>query len=86
MNPSPSGDGLAADRLVQPFGLSYRAVSIATWHDNQEFFASIAANIIVRAHRAKQPAGHFPQHGVAGQMSIGIVDLLEMIEVCHDDP
>jgi hypothetical protein len=46
-----------------------------------EFVAAQAPHRIALAHPVLQDAGHRLQHGVAGQVALGVVDGLEMVQV-----
>ena len=49
----------------------------------QEFLAADARHQVEIAHMARQAVGEFLQHHVTGGMAIGVVDLLEVIDIEH---
>ena len=51
-------------------------------HD-QELFAAVTHGDVGRAHRARDRIGHRAQRAIAEQVSVAIVDLLEVIDVEH---
>jgi hypothetical protein len=50
-------------------------------HDDDELLAAIAAGQIHAAHIVAQPPGKFAQHIVAGIVAMGVVDVLEAVDV-----
>ena len=53
--------------------------------DNGKFIAAKAGDDIVRPDAATEPVGHSFEQGVANRMPERVVDLLELIEVQHQD-
>jgi hypothetical protein len=70
----------------QPFGDCCGSVERATWKKHQKLFSAQAANRIVEA----QCGSHFDrqvfEHLVAYPVPVGIVDPLEVIDVCDEQP
>ena len=50
---------------------------------DDELFAAVAAHQVIGADRGPQGAGEQPQGPVAGVVSMGVVEHLEMVEVAH---
>ncbi len=58
---------------------------IAVWRHNQEFFSAVTSNQIIGSDSLLHTPGSLNEDLISGQMPIGIVYLLEMVEVEHDD-
>lgn len=52
---------------------------------DEKFFAAVAADVIVAAHRGVRPHGNFAQHRVSHGVAVGVVHVLEMIDVTKND-
>ena len=73
-------DGLAHFRQqAERDGL--RALAVGVVGDYDEFVAAEPGQQLVLAHRVAESAGDFGQHPVAGLMALGVVDLLEAVQV-----
>ncbi len=72
-----------ADRILSAQSLNL--LSIAVGRDNQEFLSTVASDQIVGPDRLFHASRRLNQDMVPGQMPIGVVYLLEVIEVEHDD-
>ena len=77
-------DRRGLDRLAQPLGDGAGKGHVGVGHHHHEFLAAIAAGQVDAAHIGGDAGGEFLQHLVADVMAIGVVDLLEEIDV-HDD-
>ncbi len=53
--------------------------------DNQKFLAAIAPDRIGITDVVSQFTCQLPQYFIADRMTIGIIDLLEMIDIQHGD-
>src|SRR5690348_8251637 len=53
--------------------------------NDQEFFASVAADAIVWANGFHHALGDFLEHRIAGQMAVTVIHFFEMIDVAQDD-
>jgi len=53
----------------------------AVGQDHREFFAAVAGDGVHRAHAARQAACYGLRHLIAGQMAVGVVDALEVVDV-----
>src|SRR3569623_543309 len=69
------------DRTTHAFGGDQRARGIGLRQQQTHFFAADARGDVGTAQRAFQHAAHSLQHGGAEQMTVGIVDMLEEVEV-----
>src|SRR5947209_10856140 len=77
---STHGKLLATDGEPQTFRLNRRIRGSAAAQDHQELFAAVAADGIVAPHRRLHPHGCFPKDVIPREVSVSVVDLLEMIE------
>ena len=78
-------DGPGKNGLAKIFGASYGAGWVALIQHHQEFLTAVAANHVVGADGSAQPAGNFAKNIVAGGVTEGVVDGLEMVDVAHHD-
>jgi hypothetical protein len=58
---------------------------VARIQHHQEFLTAVAANHVVGVDRGAQPAGNFAKNVVAGGVTEGVFDGLEMVDVAHHD-
>src|SRR5260221_9489234 len=58
-----------------------RGIAVAAELDDRKFVAAKAGYRIMLGDAFAEPAGHFPQQGVADGMAERVVDFLEMIEI-----
>ncbi len=77
-------EGNPSDGLLQLHALILRLPAAATGEHHDELVARVADAHVVRPNRALQHAGDLAQRGIAGLVPVGVVDVLEAIEV-HDD-
>ena len=78
-------DGPGKNGLAKIFGASYGAGWVALIQHHPEFLTAVAANHVVGADGSAQPAGNFAKNIVAGGVTEGVVDGLEMVDVAHHD-
>ena len=69
--------------LAQALGLGEAIRLAAAGEQNQELLAAVAPNGIVLANAILHAAGRLPKNRIASQMSVSIVDVLEVIQI-HD--
>lgn len=62
-----------------------RARTIAGGRSEDKFWASIAAYDVVWPQSIPHTASHLLQNRIAGEMAMGVIDFLEVIEVHQDD-
>src|ERR1700690_4099201 len=62
-----------------------RAVQFGGGQDHDELLASKAADNIFSANAPAQKRCRLAQHGVAGIVSVGVVEFLEVVEIKHED-
>ena len=72
--------GVVGERGAHTLGLISGASGIAPGKNHEELFAAVAPQRIVLRIRSAC-AGRLAQHGVAGEVAVGVVDALEMVEV-----
>ena len=53
--------------------------------DRQKLFSAIAGDHVGLAQPLANAQRHFAQHGVSGQVAIGVVDALEVVDVQHQE-
>ena len=61
------------------------STAIGKARDHQEFLATPADDVVRRAKQPAQNIRHLHEHGVSGGVAVGVVDLLEMIDVEQDE-
>ena len=75
-----------AQAVADAPGRAHRRLQAAsTAQQDQELVAAESPEHIVGSHRAAQPAGRLDQQLVACGVAVGVVDLLEAVEVHVDD-
>src|SRR5215475_1437025 len=74
-------NGILPDRLQQPFRNSSRSNRITIGQHQEELFPTIATDAIVGSYGVPHTAGCLAQYGVTREVSIGVIDMLEVIEV-----
>jgi len=58
---------------------------IAIVQDHQKLLTAIAAYEIIRSHGREQPLCCFPQDIITGEMAVGIIHTLEIIQIAHQN-
>ncbi len=76
---------MLADRGSDPFGRQLRLAGGAAGEDDGELVAAEPGQGVAGAAAPAQDVGHFSDQLVAGGVTVGVVDLLEVIEVEHQD-
>ena len=76
---------LVFDLLAESFCDESSIVHFCFWKKRQEFFAAVASENIVLAQQTADSARNGLEHGIARGMAVGIVDILEMVDVDKDD-
>ena len=76
---------VAADGCAEPLGGPNRLALVSHRHHGNELVAAVPHEQIAVANRIAQPAGHDLEHFVADQMTVGVVDALEVVEVDDHD-
>jgi hypothetical protein len=71
--------------LSQPLGESYRRVEDGSGEDEKEFFAAIASNPVDLSRFILEEGRELLEHGVAGLVTVIVVDRLELVDVAHHD-
>ena len=74
-------NGVLPDCLQQPLRKGSRPDGIAIGQHQEELFPAIATDTIVGPYGIPHTAGCLAQHGVTRQVSIGIIDMLEVIQI-----
>ena len=52
---------------------------------HQKLLAAPAHQVVAVAEHLQQPVAHLHQHGIAGGMTMAVVDLLEQVDVDHEE-
>src|SRR5262252_8790774 len=78
-------DGAFLDRGANAFGGRERRARVTAGKKDQELFPAVATDIIIAAQAGSDPFGDHPQDLVAGRVSAGVVDALEMVDVDERD-
>src|SRR5436305_13001482 len=52
---------------------------------NQEILASVAPYMVVRSHITAQAGSRFPQNGISGEVPVGVINFLEVIDIQKND-
>src|SRR5580704_7396547 len=73
------------NRTADPFSNGVEVLWVAIGKYRQKLFSSVAPQGIIRAQNPIHTICDFPQHGIASQMAVGVVDSLEMVQVHHHD-
>jgi hypothetical protein len=76
-------DRHSLEPLADALGRDARADHVATEQDQQEFLATIATGEVTGAQLAGQCLGDRLQHQITSGVSVGVVHLLEVIDVHH---
>jgi hypothetical protein len=79
--PYPDIERLPRDRQAQPFGDRGRYGAIGVRHNHDKFFAAQSGDQINTSDAVHCSAGKLAQHVISRSMAIGIVDLLEVVDV-----
>lgn len=74
-------DGQRLDRAAHTLGNGTPAVGAAVGQDHGKLLAAIAHDRVHRPHTVAQAGSDGLQYLVAGQMAMGIVDVLEVVDV-----
>jgi hypothetical protein len=77
----PDNERLPCDRQTQPFGNGGRYDAVGVRHDDDKFLAAQSRDQINTSDAVHCSAGKLAQHFVSRSMAIGIVDLLEVVDV-----
>ena len=72
---------LGLDGPADVLGHDYRTFQIGDGQDGDEFLTAIARRQVSALYVGFERHGHEPQHLVAGLVAIGVVEILEMIDV-----
>jgi hypothetical protein len=65
-------------------GRQLRAIDVGGRQQHRELVAAQTRNRVGGAQRAPQPRRHLLQHLIAGMMAVGVVDLLEAVQIDHE--
>ena len=78
-------DRLSRDALAQPFRNQYRPDHIRIMQHDEEFIPAIPAADILTPEAAQKAPRHRAQHLIPRLMAVQVIDLLEMIDIRHDE-
>jgi hypothetical protein len=78
-------DGPGKNGLAEIFGAGYGAGWVSLIQHHQEFLTAVAANHVVGADGSARPARNLAKNIVAGGVTEGVVEGLEMVDVAHHD-
>ena len=73
--------GCSKNRFAEPLGFLPCFRTVASGKQDQELLSAIAAHGVVGPDVRLHSSRDFAKHGVAGQMSVGVIDGLEVIQV-----
>ena len=62
-----------------------RAAGVGAGQDQQEFLTTITADVVVTPQPLLKMVRAVPEHGIADQVAVAVVDLLEVIQIEHGD-
>ena len=82
--PGPRLELQAVDGALQLQALALGFLAAASRQHHDELVAGVADADVVRADAGAQHGGHLAQRAVADVVAVGVVDLLEVVEV-HDE-
>jgi hypothetical protein len=82
--PSPISTSRAPS-TARSFSASDAAVRVGLGQDDHELLADVAADDVHRTDVVAEPSGHGIEHLVAGDVAVGVVEPLEVVEVDQDD-
>lgn len=71
--------------LYDPRRDGLRLIEIDVWKGNQKLVGAPTCEDIVRTNRTSQDLADFSQYAIASENTIRFVDILQMINVEHDD-
>ena len=78
-------DGVRSNRCSDPLGQRQCSIEIGLRRDDHELLPAPPSGEVAVADRRLDPAGELPQHLVASEMPLFVVDPLEVIDVQHQD-
>ncbi len=73
-------------RLAQALGRRFQFVAAGHLQQHHEFLAAEPVHLVVLAHLEPQDRGQIGDGVVAGGVAVEVVDLLEAVQVQHDQP
>src|SRR5690606_16160790 len=76
-------EGMRSDERTQIFRNVQGAGKSSLGQDRTELFSAVSAELIVRAQPLLQQGGERAQDAVPGEMSVRVVDALEVIDIQH---
>src|SRR5688572_27517303 len=78
------GDHVICDGFIEPLARTARGSDFGGIRaDNQEFFATDAADNIFGAYRFLQYCSDAAQHPIASGMTVGVIDMFKIIDIDH---
>jgi hypothetical protein len=78
-------EGLDADGGADAFGAAFGLKVVAAGEKDEEFLPAIAAGDVVEAGGAEDAAADFAKDGVPGEMAVGIIDRLKVVDIEKQD-
>ena len=83
---SIDGEGGIADRGAESLGEVGHCRVVQSGRERDELLAAPAHQLVLIAESRAQARGHDAQDGVADEVALGVVDLLEVVDVGDDHP
>ena len=85
--PSPSSSGSASSSMpgAHALGQVVGALEVGARENDGQLLAAVAGGLVDLARGLAQHAGHLAQHEVALLVAVGVVDVLEVVEVEQDE-
>ena len=74
---------MVGERGTQALGGKHGRLQVGVGADDEEFLASDPADAVAPPCRFAQHVGDFAQHMITGGVAVGVVDVLEMVDVDH---
>src|SRR5262249_52225776 len=73
------------DLTPDPFGDAQRRGCAGARHQDDELLTAVARAYVEDAHGAPEDICHLPEHAVSNQVSLRVVEILEVVQVYHEE-
>src|SRR5207237_2225529 len=83
--PLPNHHPVSSNALPNSLGDDDGRRGRGGWEQNNELVASVACYQVFAAHRVGERVCDFAQEGIARQVTVGVVDMFELVDVQEDD-
>src|SRR5690349_18465764 len=78
-------EGCSGDGFAQTLSLSHSVFLVAVGEYHKKLLAPVTAQTVVATRCGRHAGGGLAKDGVAGQMAVGVVHLLEAVEIHHEE-